>query len=317
MDKQLSPRTFVTLACLCFFLPLLLSAGMIAFHIPTNKNQVVIWRQLEKLANADPNIDTVILGDSSAGMAIDAARFSELTGTNTLNLATTAAFGIYTNVLMLAQAKRALPNLRHVYFVVSSTSWPVDFEPEAYHLFRLVLGQGADPFASISEASEVRKNYINWLFTPMRFFWLWRDQHEPPYERGVWDDDLDYIIQGPRKQESEMPAAWAIYMRPPDEDKLAPYLAKWAELCDPALCMIAPGPIYDRYAQATAEPNVRIEQLIRSRLGGALSYKEAPYIVPGEMLGDAPMHVRPEKREETTSHYARIFLEATRASVRP
>lgn len=83
--------------------------------------------QESKIATMTGNVDTVILGDSSIGFAVDARMFSQLSGRNTVSLALTGynygiggAYALLTEVL-----KRGRP--RNVVFALSPQSYALSF----------------------------------------------------------------------------------------------------------------------------------------------------------------------------------------------
>lgn len=277
---------------------------MVVFHIPTNKNQVVVWNQLRKIEKAGRDTDTVILGDSSAGFAIDIGLFNELTGRKAINLALTASFGIHNNLLMLQQARLKLPNLKYVLFIYSAPAWMEPFNDEAYYLLSHGLSPDKNPLYGFPDAREARRNYLNWLFTPERFLWAVNNLRQPDYERGIWDNGTAYIIQGPIEPKESADKKWPLRMPLIEEEEIIPYLEAWAELCGELRCVYAHGPQYSEFIDVSRRSIDKIDGLIMSHLSKTLDYKRDLYQVGYDMLGDSRSHIRTERIEESTRHYA-------------
>jgi hypothetical protein len=306
IGKNIGAKQFAVALCALLFLPLFVSASIVFLKIPTNKNQNVAWHQLAKI---DPTVDTVILGDSAAGFAVDARLFSELTHTKAVNLAVTGAFGIQGTVMMLAQAQKMYPNLRHAYFIVSTMTWQQELSDEAYYLLREGLPPEADPLREIEEVKAARKRYINWLFTPERLVWAWDNKNASPYKQGQWNVANDYMIQNKPEDEQNARERWDVHMKRPDGDYLRPYLEQWAKLCGKVSCILTSAPMYKDFIDESQDSVITIQNVVDKNLAASLAfYDREAYPVAYEMLGDFMCHIRPEYKDEATRHYADIFL---------
>lgn len=82
--------------------------------------------QKEKMNVAPSRIETVIVGDSSGGNAINASLYSELSNENTLNLCLTGSFGIIGSGNMLEKAIKQFPNLQTVIMIQTLDIWGRD-----------------------------------------------------------------------------------------------------------------------------------------------------------------------------------------------
>lgn len=299
----MTSKKFMVVCLILLLLPLYVSAALVLLKIPSNQNQMTVWRQLEKLEKPDLSVDTVIIGDSSAGMAIDRAHFDDLAGTNSVMLPLTGSFGIPGQVLMLERAREAYPNLKNALFIVSFGFWQNELSPESYYLLR---SGRRDALAGIPEVLRVRQKYLNWLFTPRRYYWYWLNAQMPPYEQGVWDEKTDYLVQGPY-QTTEADKAWRVRLSVPDEDYHAPYMERWAGLCARISCVLMGGPAYIGMIEESEAMAAWVGSVPEKYLGNAFEkVMAAPYAVPADMLGDSYNHIASEHRREVTEYYVRL-----------
>ncbi len=307
LNKLMKPKGFcLSLVACLLFLPVL-SSAMVFLHIPVSKNQVVAWRQLEKINSADKDIDTIILGDSSAGFAIDIEEFNRLTGLKALNLSLTAPFGIQGSILMLARAKESFPGLKNVLFIFSAPAWMEGLNHDSYFLLRSGLDNKNDPFTDVPEAREARKNYLGWLMTPKRLFWFWKNKRQPDYEQGIWDPKTGYILQGPQEGIASADEKWAKRMPMIDESRMLPYMKIWSNLCKNLNCLYAHGPQYSKFIEKSDLAIDQIDSFLVQNLGPEIRYERDLHSVGYDMLGDAREHIRPDRIKESTQRYASII----------
>ncbi len=94
--------------------------------------QMLTAHQLKKARDAR-GIDTLLLGDSAMGNAIDAGYFSELTGTRALNLAFTENFGFASDYNLLKALVRTNP-VKHVILMHTPHTFAQRFTLRGYFL---------------------------------------------------------------------------------------------------------------------------------------------------------------------------------------
>ena len=87
---------------------------------------------MHKIESAREPVETIIVGDSSAGNAIDATLFSELSGGQTLNLALSRLHGFEGSLNMAKQARKLHPEIKNIVFVQSLDMWALTFSREGF-----------------------------------------------------------------------------------------------------------------------------------------------------------------------------------------
>ncbi len=108
---------------LIFASALFVIAGFLhSLHLVYNENDRILAYQEHKLQKLT-KIETLIVGDSSAGNAIDAKYFSKLSHSKTLNVALTGSYGIIGSLNMLKRVAKEHKELKNVIIMQSLDVW--------------------------------------------------------------------------------------------------------------------------------------------------------------------------------------------------
>ncbi len=106
------------------FLLLLIAALLHSQDFAYNENTLLLQYQLKKLKkNLHTDVETIIVGDSSAGNAIDASYFSQLSKSQTLNLALTGSYGLIGTYNMMQRALQEHKEIQNVLIMQSFDVW--------------------------------------------------------------------------------------------------------------------------------------------------------------------------------------------------
>ncbi|MFV0422243.1 hypothetical protein [Oleidesulfovibrio sp.] len=117
------------------------------------QQDALVRHQIEQI-DTEASVQTVFVGDSSLGNAINAPLYSEITGTSSLSLALTGSFGVQGSINMALRAMDQHPEIRNV--VIMQTldvfqrrfgSWPyatVDLQlPQTFKSIEISEGMSA------------------------------------------------------------------------------------------------------------------------------------------------------------------------------
>lgn len=264
--------------------------------------------QLEKL-DRSAGFDTVFVGDSSLGNAIDTETFDRLTGRRSVNLALTGLFGYAGSYNMIRRAVEKEPGLRTVVIVqaadmmsraddlrgyVLSTPRVLDSDlPEAlrWPVARAWIGELLD-WQAVKTA--IRKPVLRLLSRPVRDIVI----------------ENDYVKQA----SSRAPFGPALRARDVVPGKLD-FLQRIAELCRARnlTCVYAHGPVVAEVLAQSRDFFREADRLIEST-GLPLAAPE-PVPLASEHIGDTQNHAAPAYKAATTATYAamlRPFIEAAR-----
>ncbi len=133
---KVQPKKFSVTFVLAIFFTLFLSELLYVLDKGASDNDVIRRYQLDKIKQAR-GIDTLIVGDSSAGNAIDAAHFSELSGRSTMNVALTGSFGLPGSLIMMDKAFEEHPEIKNIIIIHAVEIWSKPFpEPGVFELAR-------------------------------------------------------------------------------------------------------------------------------------------------------------------------------------
>lgn len=240
-------------------------------------------------------VDTVFVGDSSLGNAIDAAEFDRLTGTRSVNLALNGMFGYAGSYNMIRRALAARPQVRNVVIVqtVDMMARPVSYNG---YLFSAPDARmdGLEPATRWALAKTFGGELLDWK--PLALLARRAVQPDRPPLRFAGD----YIRQGPPLR------ARALRGIAPDallNDKDT-FLRAIARLCGERKlnCVYAYGPLS---ADKLARSRGFVEASSRRIAEAGFAVAAPPLPLSPERLGDSEDHVAPAWKKAATAYYAR------------
>jgi len=277
----------------------------LAWHAASNclseRNLCKLVRyQTDKISKSSSEIDTVFLGDSSLGNAIDAKLFSQLSGRTSLNLALTGwNFNLpgYYNLLTRLSENTQVKNI--VLFMS-----PQDFdvsEPEiddpAFRGFVYSLGAG--------NLGNLAKGVLDYPWPIAKR--VWQAVTDKGHLSDGWNDLVgdgpepclacrahDYLPPGQRLESVETRAFGRA------NNRYAPSLKRFSAFCrERAInCVFVAGAVYAPVAEASAE---MIDEVARMFFAsGLVLARGRPLLISQSELGDSINHVAPDAKAEFT-----------------
>jgi hypothetical protein len=267
---------------------------------PAFPNQVLLNYQLEKIGGLiEP--DTIFVGDSSLGYAIDASVWSALDGRPALNLALTGNFG-YAGSYNMIRRVLAWHHPRRV--IVMNAAW-ILWRPvpdDAYWItasnpISIVIG-----YWRLSIGAKQVDESVSWLLANgMRA--LRQGQVKPTDPGSIIVND--YMLQGWQAVSDMDLHPWdSGYLR---SDEPLRYLKMIAELCDieHIECVYAHGPLAEPICSNSTAYFARAANMIRST--GIKFVDASPICIPESEIGNADVHVRPDLKAAYTRKYYAIL----------
>lgn len=257
--------------------------------------------QLAKLDHLQ-NIDTVFVGDSSLGNAIEVKEFDRLTGSHSVNLALT---GLYGYAGSLHFALRALDRAPQVKRVVIMHSPDMMQRKTEYHGMFFTLYRGWPSWLPLhmqlnllQTAASRLTEYAMTVDTARRFRWRLTAGHGWPR----WTSPTDYITQGAPVTVEPITLA-AVGVNP---DKFI-ILQQLANACRARGidCVYMHGPLSENILARSAAYFEKGNAAIRQTdLPLAC---DSPLPMRPDQSGDAYDHIRPDHQTLTTAYYAGIL----------
>jgi hypothetical protein len=306
--RPTSPLTFLLIALAVPIFFCLASAGIVFSGIPLSNNQLILNYQLEKIDAAPRDLRTIIIGDSSAGNAIDAAEFQRLTGEQTINLALTGSFGLLNNLLLAQHAIERLGQVEKIVFVVAAENWGRSFAAEGYYLIASsILGLRSNHIEYLPEEADAQSKMFGWLIAPKRISWLLSDLISQ--EEKKWSLEDDYLSQRPPIDSP--PKRWHRRIRPVEDEQLLRLKKEIEVLCsrNKVGCYVMVGPLFDGRAARSGEALARLrEHFERFNCSSHVRWNGAVLSLPFEYFGDSSSHVHPSRKKEITGVYATRYV---------
>jgi hypothetical protein len=263
----------------------------------------ILYRHQEEKTRELKDIETVFVGDSSMGNAIDAELFSELAGTKSANLALTGLYG-YAGAYNMLKKMDGNP-VRNV--VVMSTLDTFARGP-SFGGYLLTVSELAEiRELDGAERSNALAAFYNMILSSGNFKATIKSLLGLGKRR--FEIEADYIAQGDPIDPREYPG-----LTPAEiiEDKPR-FLLKLLEYCRVRNIRVihAHGPIYEEVARASggyiAEVNERLEET------GVVNLPEIT-VIPLEKIGDSADHVAPAFKREYTRRYVELLSPHLRLS---
>lgn len=265
--------------------------------------------QLEKL-DRSAGFDTVFVGDSSLGNAIDAETFDRLTGRRSVNLALTGLFGYAGSYNMLRRAIEKEPGLRTVVVIQAADMMARADDLRGYVLSTPRVLDPDLPAALRRPAAEAWiGELLDWqtLKTAVR----------APLLRLLSRPVRDIVIEGDYVRQAATRAPFGPALRAEDvvPGKLD-FLQRIAELCRARnlTCVYAHGPLAAPLLDRSQGFFRRADQLIGTT--GLPLAAPGPVPLAEDQIGDTQNHAAPAEKAAMTARYAallRPFIEAERS----
>ena len=194
--RRINNKIFVKSILLILIVIYLTSFILNRMDLSMTDNDVIRNYQLEKINSSNfSNINTIIIGDSSGGNAIDSKLFSELSGLNTKNICLTGSWGLVGSLGILKKSIEKNENIKNIIIIHTLDIWEREFPKESIlELFTL---------SDILENKYVDNNAIfGFLFNPKEIFWHAKFAKKTFFDseiNNLIDYENDYIKQGESK----------------------------------------------------------------------------------------------------------------------
>lgn len=256
--------------------------------------------QIGKIGQATDGVDTVFVGDSSLGNAIDVAAWRQVSGKTALNLALTGSYG-YGGTYNMAYRALALKPRRMV--IMQTIDIPGRPDPDFGYINTFPgwfpLGEGL-PLRAWFNAYLKRDVVATSL---KRLLGRKKEQAALP----DWRDN-DYPPQKSGRSEAEVLAeAHALPSGDLDNNPAFRHLGRLAEMCRTARvdCIYVHGPLAESALSLNRDYIERLNAII---VGQGLRLADPrPISLPPEDMGDSIDHVRPARKAHYTGRYVELL----------
>lgn len=296
----ISNKKFVQILVLLIFIIFIISGLLNKLDITLTGNDLLKTYQLSKIKDDDfKNISTLILGDSSAGNAINANYFTELSNTNTLNLSLNGSWGLNGSFGILQQSLSKNKTIKNVIIIHTLDIWTREFSKKSImELF---------PFFEAQNYLDLKFLLSN-LFNPNEI--IWHLKYFFKYLNGFdlkrnLDYENDYVLQSKKKYSNESRRInddsfldkFSI-----SDDKLKE-LDLLQKICikNKLNCIFLNGPIHEKVMTQSSEYLKHLK--IRVQPQFKIKYLNEIFTYPKKYIGDSSDHIDVKYKNEVTRDY--------------
>jgi hypothetical protein len=306
MGFKLSPRVFVLFFLATVILALL--SAYVGFRLDVGSKRIDALRryQIEKFKAAKDKVETILVGDSSAGNAIDAGLFTELSGQYTLNLALAGSFASGSNFNFIRYFKREAPNLKNIIIMQTLDSWRRPFSKQGYFETLRYVGfpqQNSPIFPS-------RVEYLEYVTDVKGVGQLFRKAFSRKKPRRQVDPVSGFVLQhGERFSNGLREIHSNEWLREDMDEGNKTMFSVLDDLCsrDSINCIYVHGPIHTVLVQDSPSTIEHINRFIRSSKTIISLTKVFHY--SDSQMGDSPDHVDPSIKKDVTKEYHEAIKE--------
>lgn len=266
----------------------------------------------EKLTSLPPNaIDTVFVGDSSLGYAIDAHIFDGISGTRSVNLALTGTHGHVGALFLLRRAAHRQGRLKNVvlFFSVDAMGWGANLDGRFY-----MSAWPIEPALSFRTQLQLLNVYVARL----------TDWREALTQISYWLRGIDRInlsaelrrrgyVASPSKIAPDSPHIVSYNMPREVAAESTIYIKEIGRLCRRMAwnCMYVFGPMLERAIKRNAAEAAYLAQSNQAlEAAGIRQLNNGPFPVSDAERGDTIFHVAHDLRERFTQKYAQVLCPA-------
>lgn len=273
----------------------LLSSIFYHINLTRTDNGIIKNNRFHKLSDsAYQDTQTIILGDSSAGNALDEISYSKLAQAKTANLALTGSFGIVGTYNMLQSGYNSFPQLKNVIIMQTLDIWRRPYSEEG----------NLETLRDIDE--KILNGYLAQLFNMnnIKFFLQqYQNSIDPPFiENDFLSQNTNTYANGMKKFET----TWTI------KDKIDPinlmYYKKIDDFCKikSLKCIYIHGPLI----KPLYENSVHEIQLIQTSLASSsqnIIFHSDIILLDTNQTGDATDHVEKTMKQTIGNQFFAII----------
>jgi hypothetical protein len=271
-------------------------------NIPYTDNDLLYERQIKKMKEYPPEVTSIIVGDSSAGNAIDASLLSTLTGTPCVNLALTGSYGIIGSLQMTKQAREVHPEIDTVIIMHTLDIWHRPFPREGFFETEVGIDTANVPthfFSTYKWLDRVAyRSDVRWLYRFVKYSAGRRSNI-------VFSNDY-YRASGEYKTYSNGKIVMqddAKLSKPLDKTNYEQY-SLFNEYCkrERLRCIFLNGPMHETIIKNTDPAYFEdIKKIVSSF--PAIHPVHKIFSIPNEFMGDSVDHIDVSYKENLTTQY--------------
>lgn len=293
-NLNIKPKLFIKLVFLAILLSLVVSVFFKYININMNSNDLIKNYQMNKMRKISlENIDTIIVGDSSAGNAINANLFERLSNQKTLNLSLTGSWGILGSLGIIKNVYLQNPNIKNIIIIHTLDIWNRPFSKNSMHeLFSLKDRINTLGLKNVI-SNEINVKELKWFYE-----YILRKIKNKHFD--VIDYRNDYLKQKEKQNFKKFYSLSNMSSGKLDELKMLDDFCSSKKLN----CIFANGPIINEIIYKSDSFLRDYDSVMKK---SKLIYIDHMFTYNAEKIGDSKDHVLPKYKNEITLEYYNVF----------
>jgi len=295
----LKPKKYITYLFLSITTIFILSFYLHQLDLVLNGNDLIKHYQLSKIEQKNfRNVETIIIGDSSGGNAIDALYFNKLSKSNTRNLCLTGSWGLVGSLGILKKSYQVNSELKNIIIIHTLDIWNRPYAKESI----LELSTVGDTIKKIG-----LKPLLGYLFNPKEILWnldyLKSRLFKIPLSSSI-DKGYDYIHQKTKKFSNHKKniSDTTLNTLTISKSKLLE-LQQLQSFCNNnnLNCILMNGPIHSKVANNSKKYIQNLQTILHNK--NKIIYIDKIFEYPNSYIGDSYDHIDTTYKKQVTYDY--------------
>lgn len=305
-EKHLSSKKYTFLLISLILFILLVSFLLNRYDLTVNGNDLLRKYQINKIEKKEfQNVSTIIVGDSSAGNAIDAKYFSELSNLTTANLSLSGNWGVFGSLGIIKKAIAKNKNINNIIIIHTLDIWERQL-----------------PQKSILELYTLKETLqyldmgtiLSYFFNPKEISSNLKALFSSKNISENIDKDNDYVIQKKEKYSNDalhIKTNMSFNSLKINNDKLSELQALQSFCIENRLnCIVLKGPIHSTIAQNSHLYIKKIDELFKNKIH--IPYIDNTFSYPKKCIGDSLDHIDIKCKKDVTNDYFQLLKSSLR-----
>jgi hypothetical protein len=299
----LKPKKYLKFLLLSsILLPVILNI----LNFPPTGNDIIRNYQLNKIHSDNfKDIETIIVGDSSGGNAINKKTFTELSGTKTENLTLTGSWGLFGSNGIIKRAISKNKNIKNIVIIQTLDIW--SRKKSAESVLELYSLKGAINEIGLTSAIEYYTNPKE-IGRIIKYFIKEYILNNPQPKTQI-DLRHDYILQGNEKYSNnqlQLKESRIGRIKLSNDKKYE--LSSLEETCKKHSlnCILVNGPIHSNFINDSKRVIEKNLSAVREEIK-FIKYYDKIFSYPNQKIGDSVDHIDVKFKDEVTTDYYNLL----------
>jgi hypothetical protein len=293
-------KKFITFIFIFILIIYILAFILHIYHKPYTSNELILnyqEKKIDKLYNT--NIQTIIVGDSSAGNAIDANEFTKLSNKKTINLSLTGSYGLIGSLNMIKNIHKKHPEIKNIIIMQTLDIWRRPLSKTSF------FKSNKEPLLKNEDLiNNIYFEYIKYIFNLKELKWAIKNTTHKLKTK--IDLNHDYTKQSKKKFSNKKKRLKNRLLSKNihrDNIKLLKAIDNYCSE-NKLKCIYLHGPLHETVVKNSQDTIKNINSTIKNNIS-SIVFLENTFAVEPSKLGDSNDHIDPKYKKIITKY---IFL---------